>query len=97
MQYTCLPFTPLVIFITYPLDLGYIFQQGGASPWLNPSERWSGSAKILPGSQLFLSVQHNFCPLEFRLLQSLTKTGHIPQLHSIPDCFKFILQLETSI
>ena len=30
------------------LDLGYIFQQAGASPWLGTSQGWSGSAKIVP-------------------------------------------------
>ena len=58
--------------MTGTLDLRYIFQQGGASPWLNPSERWSGFTKILAVSQLFLSIQHNFCPFDFHLPQPLT-------------------------
>ena len=29
------------------------------------------SAKILPVTQLFLSIQHNFCPFEFHPLQSV--------------------------
>ena len=61
--------------ITCTLDLDYTFQQGGASPWLNPSERWSGSSEILPVIQIFLSIQHNFCPFEFHPLQSLTKAS----------------------
>ena len=63
------------------LDLGYIFQQGGALPWLSPSERWSGSAKILPVSQISLFIQHYFCPFEFHLLQSLTKAGDTVQFY----------------
>ena len=68
------------------LDLGYILQKGMASPWLGPSlEKYcqtmarSGSAKILPVSQLFMSVQYNFCPLEFHLFQSLSKSGDTVQ------------------
>ena len=56
-------------------SLSDIFQQSGASPWLNSSERWSGSAKILHVSQLFLSIQRNLCPFEFHPIQSLTKAG----------------------
>ena len=41
--------------ISFTLDLGYIFQQVGASPWLGTSQGLSGSAKILPVSQLFMS------------------------------------------
>ena len=67
--------------MTCTLDLGYIFQQGGASPCLNPSQRWSGSAQILPVNQLFLSVQHNLYPFEFHPLQSLTKAGDTVQFY----------------
>ena len=56
-------------------SLSDIFLQGGASPCLNSSERWSGSAKILHVNQLFLSIQHNLCPFEFHPIQSLTKAG----------------------
>ena len=62
-------------------SLSYIFQQGGASTWLNPSESWSGSAKILPLSQLFLSIQHHLCPFEFHPLKSLTKAGDTVQFY----------------
>ena len=43
--------------------------------WLNPSERWSGSAKMLPVSQ------HNVSPFEFHPLQSLTKAGDTVQFY----------------
>ena len=54
-----------------------------ASSWLNPSEIWSGSAKILPVSKIFLSIQDNFCPFEFHPLQSLTKAGDTVQFYWI--------------
>ena len=72
----CLSVCLYAFVISCTLDLGYIFQQVGASPWLGLAQGWSGSAKIRPVSQLFMSVQHNFCPFEFHPLQSLTKAGH---------------------
>ena len=46
--------------ITCTLDLGDLsFQQGGTSPWLDRSEGWSGYSKIVPISQIVLSIHHN--------------------------------------
>ena len=71
--HVCLPVC--ICHLTCSFDWGYIFQQGETSPWLNTFKRWFGSAKILPVSQLFLSIQRNFCPFEFHPLQPLTKAG----------------------
>ena len=70
----------LPVSLSCTLDPGYVFQQVGALPWLGPSQGWSGSGpKILPVSQLFISVQHKFYPVKFGLLRALTKAGDTVQ------------------
>ena len=60
---------------TCTLDLGYILQQGGALPWLSPSQSCSESANILLVSQLFLSVKHNFALSNFTHYSLEIKAG----------------------
>ena len=80
-NFVCLAVCLCAFVLPCTLDLGYIFQQGGVSPWLNPYERWSGSAKILPVSQIFLSIQHNFCPSNFTRFSLYAKAGDTVQVY----------------